>query len=464
MMWMIWLVVAAILVSELIVDHVPRFYQGDSVAYLSTTRDTMPADRSWLYGLGVHALLQSTQGYVGYIVIQAGLFLLVTMACAKLVAGGARSWPFAVFAVAVCLDPLLGIYQRFYMTDLLACLLFIVFLVSLCCGLRAKRAGFALSLLVMAPSVVLDVFVRVAYAPVILLTVLIIAVQALRYRQPVRLRLALVFCLPFMATGLLVAANGLVFAKRFPHEMFVNKLSGIMLLGTWAPAIDASDFRAAGVDVSDAQVAGLDLSNYDARGRQIWGEDETAARILIMHHIGAHDSMAASIDRACTRIVRHALFRNPIGMARVYAVTFMMQLDPRWWHGTSFDMESGITRTLPPGFVGWMNRLTRRPIAPSITQLRSPVFDLYRTVARAYPVLLGAGLVLALWRLLARRPRLGGLIAAAAFVAVLVTIPLFTVSVIPRYTIAAVFLQYLLWADVFANPRVPQPEISGTLR
>jgi hypothetical protein len=407
----------------------------------------MPPDRSWLYGLGVHALLQATHGYLSYLLIQASLLLLVTLACETFISGGARSLPFVIFVVAVCLDPLIGIYERFYMTDLLACQLFIAFLVALCRGLQVGPAGFLRWLLIMAICVVAEIFIRVAYAPVILLTVFFVAIEALRYRQPVLRRLALVCCLPFIATALLVTANSFVFAKRFPHELFVNKLSGVMLLGTWAPAINAADFKAAGIILSPAELSTLDMKNYDARGRQIWGNDDSSARIVIMQQLGTNDPQASSIDRVCSRIVKHALLRNPLGMARVYGVTFFMQLDPSQWHGTYFDIESGITRTLPDGFVGWMNQLSNRQIAPDITQMKSPVLTIYRAVARGYPLLLSLGLVLALWRLVRRRQQIGGILAAAGFIAVLMTVPLFTVAVIPRYMIAAVLLQYLLWAE-----------------
>jgi hypothetical protein len=447
----VWLLTLALLAIEITVDHVPRFYQGDSVAYLSTIVGGLPPDRSWLFGLAVHGLLVVTHGYLSYLLIQAGLLLLVAMACATCLAGGGRTWAFAFFVAAICLDPMLSIYERFYMSDLLACLLFVAFLVGLCRALQADRRRFWFWLCFMAACVIADVFVRVAYAPVICLTVLMVAAEALRYRQIVLMRLALTLCLPFMAVGLLVAANSFVFAKRFPQELFVNKLSGVMLLGTWAPAVDASDFRAAGLHVSDADIAALDLTNYDARGRQIWGTDDSSARILIMHRLGTTDDMSASIDRICTRIVRHALLRNPLGMARVYVRTLLMQFDPRRWHDEYFDMETGITRVLPDGFVGWMNRLSTRQITANMTQMPSPVFSTYRAIARAYPVMLGLGLATALWRLLGRRRRIGGILAASGFIAVVVTVPLFTVAVIPRYFIAAVFLQYLLWSDLWSE-------------
>jgi hypothetical protein len=455
---LVWVVATVFLVIEILCDHVPRFYQGDSVAYLSTIIGAMPPDRSWLYGLAVHWLQGATHGYLSYLLIQAALLLLVAMACATFLARGGRSWAFAAFVVAICLDPMLSIYERFYMSDLLACLLFVSFLAVLCRALQANRAGFLTWLPLMAAFVIADIFIRVAYAPVIFLTVLIVTLEALRYRQRVVGRLAVSLCLPVIAVGLLVVANSFVFAKRFPHELFVNKLSGVMLLGTWAPAVNASDFAAAGIDLTPAEATKLDLQNYDARGRQIWGDDESSSRILIMHRLGTTDDLSASIDRTCSRIVLHALFRNPLGMADVYVHTLLIQFDPRLWHGEGFDMETGITRVLPDGFVNWMNRVTVRQIKPNITQKRSPVFNAYRAFARAYPVILGLGLAAAVWRLLARRRRIGGILVAAGFIAVVMTVPIFTVAVIPRYFIAAVFLQYLLWAELWAGKdQVKQP-------
>jgi hypothetical protein len=47
------LIAFALLGAGLLIDHMPRFYQGDSLSYLSTGEGWMPPDRSWAFGLAV---------------------------------------------------------------------------------------------------------------------------------------------------------------------------------------------------------------------------------------------------------------------------------------------------------------------------------------------------------------------------------------------------------------------------
>ena len=79
----------------------------------------------------------------------------------------------------------------------------------------------------------------------------------------------------------------------------------------------------------------------------------------------------------------------------------------------------GIISTLPQGFVDRLNRVAGPPIWPDIVEISSPMLVWFR------------------W-----------------------TAPLYALYVIPRYTIAAVFLTYLIWADLFAASKFWRGRVS----
>lgn len=440
-----------IVVATMVIDHQPRFFVGDSISYLSTDGVYMPPDRSWAFGLWVNWLLHATHSHSAYLLVQAILLLGTIALCSNFQISSTRwrSLSHGVFAVLVSIDPLLSLYARFYMSDFLACLLFVVFLSCLYRALCASRSGFLLWLPVMALLMTTAVFTRVAYALIVVVTLVVAGAGAIRCRRPILSRLAIVLALPPLAVASLVAANSVVFADRFPGERFVNKLSGVFLMGTFAPALTIADFKAAGVLVSEAEIDALDLPNYDKRGTQIWGADERSAQVLVKRHLGIAEEYTARVDSVCSRIFWNAVQRDPLAVARVYANTLLMHFQPSHWQ-RYLDHEIGLTRTLPQGFVDWVNQASNEPIKVDITEAPSLVLNAFRWFAPVYPLLLVAGLLLACWRLLVGRTEIGGILVSAGFIAVLATAPLYTVYVIPRYLLASVFLGYLLWADVLA--------------
>lgn len=118
------LVCTLIILLTMIIDHQPRFFLGDSVSYLSTDGTYIPPDRSWAFGFEVNWLLRATHSHLPYLLIQAALLLLTVALCSefRITSMHWQKLSFAIFAVLVCVDPLLNLYARFYMSDFLACL------------------------------------------------------------------------------------------------------------------------------------------------------------------------------------------------------------------------------------------------------------------------------------------------------------------------------------------------------
>ncbi len=448
-------IAALLLAAGSLFDHVPRFFQGDSISYLSTDGSHIPPDRSWMFGFAVNGLLRATHGHFAYIALQLAVAFAVLLAWVGFFrsATGWRRVAYAALALGLCLDPLTQLYARFYMSDLLAALLFVGLLAMTARAVEAPGAAFRRWLPALALLVTFLVFIRLAYAAIIVVTLGLVTVATLRRGRPalpVLGRLAVLAALPPLAVAGLVAANGVLFAKRFPGEVFANKMSGIMLLGSFAPALDGSDFAAGGVPLTQSQVDRLDLQHYDVRGHQIWGADEASAKFVIKRTLGIDDDYSPRLEQAASRIVGHALRRNPVGLLEVYAETLALHFRPSEWR-KFLDLETGTLTPLPDHFVLAVNALASPPIWPAIVALPSPALRAFEAAASAYPVVLALGLVGALIHLVVRRPAWPGVFASAGFLAVLLTVPLYTVYVIPRYLIASVLLTAVLWALLLAG-------------
>ena len=169
-------------------------------------------------------------------------------------------------------------------------------------------------------STVAAVFIRVAYALTIELVVLLTGV--LMSRRLVRrqwLALAGAAAGPVIAVALLSAANSVVFGDRFQHEPFINKLSGVFLASIFAPALQMSDFEAAGIPLTATEFQRLDVTNYDRRLGHAWAQSPDYLHQLIKDRLGVTEDYTTEVDSTAARLVWSAFKRNPIAVARVYA-------------------------------------------------------------------------------------------------------------------------------------------------
>ena len=437
--------VAAVLALSVMIDPIPRFFQGDSISYLMTGIDWIPPDRSWAFGYLVHGLVVRTHGFHAFIIL-SNIVLWAAIACGRFwFAGRGRraALGYATFALLAVLDPLLAIYTRFYMSDLFAFVCFLGFLAAFRRGLRQGRR-FAPALLAMAAFAVAAVFLRVAYAAVIEGTAVIVLVASLwSVSIPQRARIGAVMLLPMVAVGVLGIANTIVFGREFHHEFFINKLSGSLLMSVFAPAIDRSDFAAAGVKLSKSEFDDLVLGDYDKRGNVTFRADRYGATFLIGEKLGVHDGYDDRLNRICGRIVRHAAERDPAAIARIYGWTLATYVEPSRWR-YSFPVEIGTHRPLPLSFVTMMNSFGGHELYPSITARRSIVLGAFMAVMPIYPRLLLVLSALALLTLATRRAQPGALVASAGLLGSLLAAPIYSEGVTPRYVLPTIFLGYLL--------------------
>ena len=208
------------------------------------------------------------------------------------------------------------------------------------------------------------------------------------------LPLALAGLVPLASTVTLGQLNGAVFAGRFGDGPFVNRLSGVFLMGVFSPALTADDIRAAGVAVSDDEVARMQLGNDDERIDQVWGTQDFWLRRVVARRLHATGEYDRRVDRAARRMVVAGVTRHPLDFARVYLRSLAEQFSPARWR-LHLEGELGLERPLDAWVVADVNRYAARPISPGITHRITLVPRLLRWSVGAYPVLLGLGLLVA---------------------------------------------------------------------
>lgn len=431
-------------------DFVPRFFQGDSVSYLSTQIGKwVPPDRSWEFGLFVNFLLRHTHGLSAFMLLQIGA-LVVLVEGMRILCPRGRSglvaWGLAGLLVA--LDPLIEIYTRFYMSDFLAMAFFLVAIGGIVLALRpdVRGVGAWLAAALILFGILGAVFFRVAYAPIGLLSAVFAAVLMVRrLTRRHGMVLALAAIMPILAVGAVAGANRLMFAHRFPNQVFVTKLSGVFLAGVFAPALTEADFHHAGIPITHPEFEKLDLSDYGKRVIQVWGHDHSDLQQLIRDNLHITGDYASAIDKAASRLVMSALKRDPLAFAKVYLVGLVDFAKPAEWQ-RQVPGEMGLTRTLPAYFITTVNRYSVLKITPDITTIRSALIRAYKAVAWLYPFQLLLGFLAGVFLLIRLGPKPEVAVPFAAFCADVASAPLYENYLIARYILVAIFLGYVLFA------------------
>ena len=442
--WLRGLLVALPLLAGYLLDHHPRFMLGDSESYLrSGLGGFYPPDRSWIYGVLVREIVSRTHSLQTYILLQAvGVIALGLLAIHCLGTARRTALSSMLLLAALACDPLIQTYVRFYLSDLSAALLFAAFVVQLAAPADRRSLGGWVGL---AACGIGAIMMRIAYMPIEIVTVLLCLAARLlrRERRGFVILLLPALLVPLAGAATLAGANRVVFARTYPGEIFLNRFSGTFLMSVFSPAIAIPDIRAAGIAISDDDFRGMHLEDYDKRTDQIWGTEPfwLRNRILASLHVQGYDEGA---DRTASRIVHAAFHRDPAAFARVFATGLLFYAEPSEW-ARHLDAEMGADRPLSPDFAALLDHW-----APDAVTPRSPFGSsfwprvLARTI-RAYPVLLMLGLLVAIWKLATTSSRAVRAVSAG-LAADLLTVPLYSSYVIPRYVLAAVLLGWcLLW-------------------
>ena len=441
-------------------DRLPRFYEGDSSAYLSTGMSGwIPPDRSWLYGFGSRWLVEKTHAVAALPMVQVAMLLCAVLLACRLFRGRPAGQAGAAgFAAVASLDPLNQAYSRFWLSDTAAAAAFIVSVALLAAMVAATGRAARLFMLPLAAAVFFSVFVRVAYAPIEIGTALVAVAASFRTPRAARVpglrRRLLVFALlPVLAAGSLALANARVALPRLQGQVFLNRMSDLYTLGVFLPGLRRDDFASAGVTMSQSEFDGLKPSLYARREAQIWGEGPQYVRYMMQRKLGIEDPYDARFQAACAAVVRSAVLHHPQSLALVYVHSLSLYFSPGEW-SRPFDGEMGYAVPLPDWIATYLSGVTGRVVAPEVTAEPSLLPAVLGSVIGSYPALLLAGVVLSVAVLLGRGAFDARHIVAAAVLSCVLMAPLFSHIVKPRYVLAAVTLSELLFAlTLCAVPR-----------
>jgi hypothetical protein len=439
--------VVAICVALLAIDRLPRFYQGDSTAYLATgLSGWVPPDRSWAYGFGARWLVEAAHSVGVLVALQALAMAGALLMLCRDMAGFPRARAATMlFAVVASLDPLNVAYSRFWLTDTLSAAAFLAFVVLAARSVAQRRLRHYLPFLVVA--VVVSVFIRVAYVPIELGTIAIasVAMLARRMERPAGTmrRLVVLAALPILAGSGLALANARVAMPVLRGHVSLNHDSGLYTMGVFLPGLRYADFQAAGVDISPAEFAALHLEDYRGRSGQMWSDGPHFIRSLLETKLGVTANYDPRLQAVCAAVVRSALLHHPQTLVAVYLGSLALYFDPQDW-SAGFAGEMGFGRPLPDWTANFLGGVTGHAVPTNITARRTLLTDVLGATLAFYPALLLAGAAAAayvLWRRAAfGTPHL----LSSALLASLLATPLYSHAIIPRYLLATVTLSECL--------------------
>lgn len=463
---MVFVFLAVILSSVLLwVDSVARFYEGDSTAYLSTGLDHwIPPDRSWAYGYLSRWTLCLTHSIGALLIVQALAYVAALSALQRRLPShrGVPTIP-PVMACLMVLDPLNQTYIRFWLSDLLAEAAFLGFLAALLIAAGRRSTPATLTVISMAAAAT---FIRVAYAPIMLLTLLLYLLASFRDDLPspkaFRIRLALLCLAPILSVPALAVANSHVSIPRLRGQLFVNRMSGLYTMGVFLPGLRYDDFRRAGIALSRQEFGDLHLQQYDRREMEVWGDGPVFVRSLIQDRLHMPDVYGVAFQQRCRAVVRSALVHHPQTLISTYLWSFVLYLSPEEWRRVAAS-EMGADKPLPDWVAHYLSWQTRETISPEFTRRSSLVPAVLKQVIVIYPIVLIVGSLCSIGLLLRRRPLDAMDLFAGAMLASLALAPLYSHAVKPRYVLSSVTLSEWIIVSligtgvrtVVARPRIP---------
>ncbi len=442
-------IVAAAFLAYWLLDHAPRFYLGDSTAYLSTGMSGwIPPDRSWAYGYASRWVVEAAGRIDALAAVQCLLLGFAFLAVRRLVqpVGGRAA---LVFCALAALDPLLEAYTRFWLSDAVALAFFLLFLCALAWFVAPRPARLLPGLAGLTVIAFLAFWVRLAYVPVAFATCL--GCVALSFRSGIQIgrRRAFAACLAIPLAVLAVAgSNAVVSMPRFRGTPFLNKMSGLYELGVFTPAIRLADINSAGIEMSPATFDAMQLWRYDNRPAQVWSDDTRYLRAYLQKASGYSDVFDARFQSLCHRIVRIGLAHHPQTFVASYLYGLALYLTPKFYV-LHFDDEMGLNRDLPAWSVDFLHSFSSSNIGQAAPRARTPLVAVLRAVVPAYFLVMIAGFACAMVILsTSRRWTRGQLVLALGLVFSLLATPIYSHGIKPRYVLAVVTLSYAMFACI----------------
>ncbi len=443
-----------------LLDHAPRFYLGDSTAYLSTgTSGWIPPDRSWAYGFASRWVVQAAGRVDALAAAQCLLLGLAILAARRLVEKQDRRAALAFCALAA-LDPLMEAYTRFWLSDAVALACFLLVLRALDRFVAPGARRILPGLLGLAAVAFLAFSVRLAYVPVAFAVCLGCVALSFRPGTGIARRRALAACLAVPLAVLAVAgSNAVVSMPRFRGTPFLNKMSGLYELGVFTPAVRLADINAAGIPMTQAAFDAMALGRYDNRPAEVWSDDPHYLRAYLQKASGYDDVYDPRFQALCHRIVSIGMAHHPQSFVASYLYGLALYLTPKFYV-LHFNDEMGLNKDLPAWSVDFLRSFSHSDVSTQTPRAETPLIGLLRAAIPAYFLIMIAGFGCAVLVLCsAGRPR-GQSVLALALVFSLLATPVYSHDIKPRYVLAVVALSYAMFACVLQGRR-PNRAVAG---
>ncbi len=448
--------VLALPVALYFVDPIPRYFIGDSTTYLQTSFfGTVPAQRSFVYGFLVRAFTRPT-GSIDALIL--GQVLASTLTLGLVLHRLCRRIPVTValgLGVAIAIEPIRLLMQRYVMTEAFGSLLFAA---SLLCWLE-WLAGRRLRWLAVAQTCgLLAVSLRFAFLPVVLgLSLLAPAIayfpssdHAAATRAPAKRTRALRLRDTAIAllASLALTAGGFAAYERLHTELLgraapVFGYDGFFLLGVACPLVTpdlAHDPRVARelaeplIHVTRDPVFGRGWEIFDARG--------------LIRRLAALAPAIADPNRLAGELARAAIARDPVRFIALGLpnVTAYFDRDLAW---RAARIERGTDQPLSErGAAAVMKRL---PSSTPPTADDGSLTQRWHAAAQHWPGLLALSPLLAALGFAARPHRVTreAVLLFAGLAAVVGTAVFLAAMPVPRYLHEVPILAALLLGEWF---------------
>ncbi len=410
---LVFVMVLAINLGTLAIDHVPRVFLGDSVTYLRGALDgAIARDRSFVYSILIaltavpaHSLLalvlaQAVAGTlaatIGYAIARAGLGLSAAAS--------------AVLAVLLALGPAELFYQRMVMAEAFGGLAWCAFVG---CAVAYFHAGDWRWLPAAALSGLLAASLRMNGLAVLLIVGGLLPLWRWLLYAPARhqgwQRLGVHLTLALGCTLILHGGYRHLVGQLTHSPPGYIGIAGVFKLGMVAPLVEPADFAGTGCPADILGQVGVPLRDATMRESQIWRDD------------GLWPVMRRSCrdaEQAATIVADRALAEHPWGLLPMTVAIIKQYFDPvaqRW------RMDSDLGRQdLAPDFLALLRSnfdLDARRI-PHQTTLTSAYFEAARGWLTLAFLALPFVAALALWRARDRAPAVAGLALMALVLSV----------------------------------------------
>ena len=185
----------------------------------------------------------------------------------------------------------------------------------------------------------------------------------------------------------------------------------------------------------------MDLGNYQMRWTHVWSRSSNHLAFFLGEKLNA-DFGSNTVDAAEKRLVMAALLRSPQSFAQLYLRILRDYANPFQWQFSAQE-EMGL-KPLPDDFVSYFNSFSVTKLTPETSEIRSPLVRIVEKSLWLYPLLLGLGICAAIFLLLREGARPAVTVLGAALFADLLAVPLYSLSLVPRFLLAAIFVSYLL--------------------